>query len=325
MAVAEGPPDRAPARLRGVGQPRALARSTCATGCRAAPRSANAGSASRRARSLPRWRRDTFWRAATGPAFATPRRARCARRRKAVVFFVDTFNGIFESENAIAAVRVLQAAGYTVHPRVARTAATCAAAARFSPAGMVDEARARARQLVDALLPFAARRHRHRRPRAVVPADAARRGAGAWAWATTPTRSPGRRCCSRNSSRAKRSAGRFALALQPASGPILVHGHCHQKAFGAIAPILDVLRLIPGADAEADRDLVLRHGRQLRLRGRALRRLDADGRIEPAAGRARCTDAIIVADGTSCRHQIADGAGREALHVARVLADHLVD
>ena len=34
-------------------------------------------------------------------------------------------------------------------------------------------------------------------------------------------------------------------------------------------------------------------------------------------------DALIVADGTSCRHQIADGAGREALHVARVLANHL--
>ncbi|MEP7139678.1 MAG: hypothetical protein ABI745_08640, partial [Caldimonas sp.] len=34
-------------------------------------------------------------------------------------------------------------------------------------------------------------------------------------------------------------------------------------------------------------------------------------------------DACIVADGTSCRHQIADGSGREARHVARVLADHL--
>jgi Fe-S oxidoreductase len=31
-------------------------------------------------------------------------------------------------------------------------------------------------------------------------------------------------------------------------------------------------------------------------------------------------DAIIVADGTSCRHQIHDGTGREAVHVARVLA-----
>ena len=38
------------------------------------------------------------------------------------------------------------------------------------------------------------------------------------------------------------------------------------------------------------------------------------------AVRAARRDALIVADGTSCRHQIADGAGREALHVAQVLA-----
>ncbi len=34
-------------------------------------------------------------------------------------------------------------------------------------------------------------------------------------------------------------------------------------------------------------------------------------------------DAIVVADGTSCRHQIADGAQREAVHVARLLAGQL--
>ena len=38
---------------------------------------------------------------------------------------------------------------------------------------------------------------------------------------------------------------------------------------------------------------------------------------------ARRRDALIVADGTSCRHQIADGAGREALHLARALFDRL--
>jgi Fe-S oxidoreductase len=36
--------------------------------------------------------------------------------------------------------------------------------------------------------------------------------------------------------------------------------------------------------------------------------------------RAADSDALIVADGTSCRHQIADGAARRAVHVARVLA-----
>jgi Fe-S oxidoreductase len=38
------------------------------------------------------------------------------------------------------------------------------------------------------------------------------------------------------------------------------------------------------------------------------------------AVRAAGADTVLVADGTSCRHQIADGAQREAVHVARVLA-----
>jgi Fe-S oxidoreductase len=38
------------------------------------------------------------------------------------------------------------------------------------------------------------------------------------------------------------------------------------------------------------------------------------------AVRSADTSTIIVADGTSCRHQIKDGTPREALHAARVLA-----
>jgi hypothetical protein len=38
------------------------------------------------------------------------------------------------------------------------------------------------------------------------------------------------------------------------------------------------------------------------------------------AVRKSAPDALIVADGTSCRHQIHDGTDREPLHVARVLA-----
>jgi Fe-S oxidoreductase len=34
-------------------------------------------------------------------------------------------------------------------------------------------------------------------------------------------------------------------------------------------------------------------------------------------------NAIVVADGTSCRHQIHDGAQREAIHVAKLLAQQL--
>ena len=75
-----------------------------------------------------------------------------------MVLFVDTFNGHFETENAVAAVRVLQAAGYArARGARRRRRARCAAAARYLAAGMADEAKARRATLLDALLPFAER------------------------------------------------------------------------------------------------------------------------------------------------------------------------
>src|SRR3546814_19013911 len=45
-------------------------------------------------------------------------------------------------------------------------------------------------------------------------------------------------------------AGRFTVDFRPAPAPILLYGHCPQKAFGAVAPIMDVLKLIPGTAPE---------------------------------------------------------------------------
>ncbi len=42
-------------------------------------------------------------------------------------------------------------------------------------------------------------------------------------------------------------ARRLSLSLKGVDKPILLHGHCHQKAFGAVEPVMQVLRLIPGA------------------------------------------------------------------------------
>ena len=47
--------------------------------------------------------------------------------------------------------------------------------------------------------------------------------------------------------------------------------------------------------------------------------------IQAAINASHDGDTVIVADGTSCRHQIADGSGRQALHVARILAMALAD
>jgi Fe-S oxidoreductase len=85
---------------------------------------------------------------------------------KPVVLFVDTFNGIFEDDNASAAIRVLNAGGYAVHvatKTVADGKHLCCGRTYLS-SGMVDEARAKARELIDSLLPFAAQGHCHQKP-----------------------------------------------------------------------------------------------------------------------------------------------------------------
>ena len=111
------------------------------------------------------------------------------------------------------------------------------------------------------------------------------------------------------------------MPLGPLPKKALLHGHCHQKAFDAMGAVESVLKMIPelsvdtvessccgmagsfGYDA-ATIDVSLKMGELSLL---------------PAVRKASA-DALIVADGTSCRHQIHDGADRDALHVARVLA-----
>jgi Fe-S oxidoreductase len=115
-------------------------------------------------------------------------------------------------------------------------------------------------------------------------------------------------------------AGRFSLALEPMDQALLVHGHCHQKAFGAVSPILDVLRLIPGADPTLIESSCCGMAGSFGYEAEhfEVSMQMAELSLLPAVRAA--PDAIVVADGTSCRHQIADGAGREAVHVARLLA-----
>jgi Fe-S oxidoreductase len=122
---------------------------------------------------------------------------------------------------------------------------------------------------------------------------------------------------------AEAKAGRFQLQLRAAAKPIKVHGHCHQKAFAAVAPVLDVLRMIPDAKPELIESsccgMAGAFGYEASHYEVSMKMAELS--LLPAVRSA--PDAIIVADGTSCRHQIADGAQRQALHVAVVLARHL--
>jgi Fe-S oxidoreductase len=114
--------------------------------------------------------------------------------------------------------------------------------------------------------------------------------------------------------------GNLRLPLGALPQKALLHGHCHQKAFAAMGAIESVLKLIPALDVETiessccgmagsfgyNKDTI-----DVSLRMGELSLLPA---VRKASG-----DTMIVADGTSCRHQIHDGAQRDALHVARVL------
>ncbi|MFC3676506.1 FAD-binding and (Fe-S)-binding domain-containing protein [Ferrovibrio xuzhouensis] len=271
-------------------------------------------------RSLPQWRSDTFWRQ-TGSLNLAGRDETIAAAKaggKAAVLFVDTFNGTFESENAVAALRVLQAAGYTVHS-VAKDDGHYCCGRTYLAGGMVEEAKAKAGTLIDALLPLA------EAGVAVVGLEpsclltlrdeALVMGLGPKAGVVAKQALLFEEFLAREA-----KAERFAIAFKPAPAPILLHGHCHQKAFGAVAPIIDVLKLIPGAAPELIESSCCGMAGSFGYEAShyAVSMQMAEAALLPAI-RQR-PDAIVVADGTSCRHQIADGAARDAIHVAKLLA-----
>jgi len=238
-----------------------------------------------------------------------------------VVLFADTFNRYFEPENLHAAVAVLHAGGYRVHVATPTdgTARPLCCGRTFLAIGKVDEARREAERAIAALAPYAARgvpivglepsclfTFRDEIP-AMIKGDAA---AGIASHAMLFEEFLAREA----------AAARLVLPLTPQPGRALLHGHCHQKAFGAMAPVEAALRLIPGLDVETIESSCCGMAGSFGYHAETIDVSLAMGELSllPAVRKANA-DAIIVADGTSCRHQIKDGTGREAIHVARVL------
>ena len=116
-------------------------------------------------------------------------------------------------------------------------------------------------------------------------------------------------------------AGRLKLPLRKTVARALVHGHCHQKSFDAFSQVEAVLKLVPDLKVEPIESSCCGMAGSFGYNVDTIDVSLAMGELTllPAVRKADA-DTIIVADGTSCRHQIHDGAQREALHVARVLA-----
>ncbi|MBR0959947.1 FAD-binding and (Fe-S)-binding domain-containing protein [Bradyrhizobium japonicum] len=263
-------------------------------------------------RALPAFRSDVFVPPADsmGPADG-----------REVVLFTDTFNRIYERENLDAALRVLAAGGYRVHlPKPVSGGRPLCCGRTFLSAGLVDEAKSELDRLVAAFAPFAARgvpivglepscllTLRDELASLRKDKDAKAVGAHALTFEEFLVR--------------EAEAGRLQLPLGNVTEKVVVHGHCHQKSFGAFKPVEQVLRLVPGLKVETIESSCCGMAGAF---GYGADTYDASIEMAelsllPAVRRAD-PNTLVVADGTSCRHQIHDGAQREALHVARVLA-----
>ncbi len=268
-------------------------------------------------RKLPRWRADRFREPDGAAVAAYPGTGGEANRE--VVLFADTFNRYFEPENIEAALRVLEAAGYRVHwPKPLAGGRPLCCGRTFLSVGLVEEARAEAERTVAALAPYVARGidvvglepsclfgFRDEIP-ALLRSEPARQLA---AHALTFEEF------------VAGAAERFKPALKPVAARALLHGHCHQKSFGTMEAVASTLRLVPELAVEAVESSCCGMAGAF---GYGADTIDvslkmAELSLLPAV-RAAAADTLVVASGTSCRHQIKDGSGREPLHVARVLA-----
>jgi Fe-S oxidoreductase len=115
---------------------------------------------------------------------------------------------------------------------------------------------------------------------------------------------------------------RGTVRLDVRSGParIVLHGHCHQKSMGALAPAKALLGRIPGATVvDLDAGCCGMAGSFGYMRDHFdVSRAIGERRLLPAA-RDLGADAVLVASGVSCRHQIADFTGVRALHAAELI------
>jgi Fe-S oxidoreductase len=247
-------------------------------------------------RALPKWRSDFF--RDEGHADGD------------VVLFVDTFNRYFEPDNARAAKKVLEAAGYRVHaPRGLCCGRT------FLSAGLVHEAKKEARKMVEALAPHGAKGvpivglepsclFSLRDEFTVMPGVGAQLKS-ALLFEEFLAQNPGK------------------LKFKVTEQQVLLHGHCHQKAFDVMPAVEKVLGMVPGLKVSTVPTsccgMAGSFGYEAEHYDVSMKMAELN--LLPAVRNA--PQAKVVADGTSCRHQITDGTGREAVHVARLLESAL--
>jgi FAD/FMN-containing dehydrogenase/Fe-S oxidoreductase len=245
-----------------------------------------------------------------------------AHKGRDVVLLADTFNRYFEPENVRAAERVLNRAGYhVVTPDPARGRPLCCGRT-FLAAGLVDEARIEAQRLVEALASHVA---------AGTPIVGLEPSCLLTLRDEFPALLPGPATTALAAQAqlfeefvdTERAAGRFKLTLKAMPNEtVLLHGHCHQKAFATVSAAVKALQLIPELTVETFDSTCCGMAGAFGYEAEHYEMSLKIGELGVLPKmRAASPDTLLAACGTSCRHQIADATGREARHIIRLLDD----
>ena len=263
-------------------------------------------------RKLPRW----------DSAYQEPP-TEASTNRPAVILFGDTFNRSFETKNLYAARKVLEAMGYQViEPKPDKRPVCCGRT--FLASGMIDRAKKEATRFVATLEPYV------RQGIPIVGLEPSclltlRDEFSVLLDAATADFIAKHAFLFEEFIENELAAGRAKLNLSTAKcSEVLVHGHCHQKAARVMRPVEALLKRIPGLDVTMINSsccgMAGHFGYQKETFSESIAMAELD--LAPAIRNASESTRII-ADGTSCRHQIADTTSREAEHVAIILAEHL--
>ena len=244
-----------------------------------------------------------------------------------VVLLIDTFTNHFCPENAEAAIRVLNSAGYLVHVvggKLNGNGHLCCGRTQLAN-GLVKEAINKANRMIDVLLPHveAGRQIIGLEPACLLAIRDDYKFLGLGQTADKVARHA---ILFEEFIAKEIQAKRFKPAFKPIVEeiPILVHGHCHQKAVGAMKSMRKVLKLLPNQDFTFIESSCCGMAGSFGLEKEhaELSMKMAEDQLLPALREQ--PNARIIANGFSCRHQIKEGANRSSMHLALLLDQALL-
>ena len=266
-------------------------------------------------RPLPKWRKDFFKNS------ELPDSLELKHTQLPVILFVDTFSRYFEPENVRSAINVLKAAGYFPFlPSSNKSSRPLCCGRTYLSNGLIDKAKFEGEKLLSTFLPYL---------KEGVPVVGLEPSCILSFRDELPSliKDPNIDLLKNNSFTFEEllSNNCKKINFKKMNEKVLLHGHCHQKAFDAVKPIQKVLNMIKGLEVElidtSCCGMAGAFGYNKKTYDVSIKM--AQEKLFPAISKTK-SGTTIIADGTSCRCQIKDGINRDAVHLAQFLDKNII-